>query len=100
MCNSCADKYYFLAFNCVDECPSNYYSVNMECFECSSRCLTCTSNSYTCTSCQISGETPTYLDGSSCVSECSNSYYPDITSGKCLACPTNCLTCTSSNACT
>ncbi|CAD8210851.1 unnamed protein product [Paramecium pentaurelia] len=100
MCTSCIHQYYFHNFTCVQQCESNYYDLNNQCFQCSSNCLTCAGNPNTCTSCLIQGDTPQFLDGTICVSKCQDTYFADITSGKCIQCPNTCTKCTSLTNCT
>ncbi|CAD8124509.1 unnamed protein product [Paramecium sonneborni] len=100
MCTSCIKTYFFSDFSCLQQCQSNYYSINQECLQCSQNCLTCKDTSQTCTSCQVQGDTPLFLDGTICVSKCSDTYFSDLTSGKCTQCPTTCTQCTSLTNCT
>jgi len=58
----------------------------INCVECKSgHCLTCQENYYLQT------------DSFSCLSACSNGYYPS--SGRCIQCKNNCSTCTSASSC-
>ncbi|CAK61267.1 unnamed protein product (macronuclear) [Paramecium tetraurelia] len=100
LCSSCIKPYFFSNFTCIQQCQSNYYAVNQECFQCSSNCLTCNGSAQTCTSCQVQGTTPQFLDGTVCVTKCSDTYFGDVTSGKCIQCPSTCAVCTSLNNCT
>ncbi|CAD8210192.1 unnamed protein product [Paramecium octaurelia] len=99
-CTSCMTSYFFFNFTCIQQCGSNYYSLNHECFECSQNCLTCAGSPDTCTSCLVQGDTPQFLDGTVCVSKCSDTQFADITSGKCIECPNSCTQCTSLTNCT
>src|SRR5262249_42783404 len=78
-------------------CAANQYiSSNNTCTTCTQGCATCT-DANTCQSCS-SGF---FLNGTSCVSTCSDGQYEDASSGQCKPCDSSCATCTGAgtNAC-
>lgn len=79
-------------------CDSLYFIKNGGCERyCHAACTVCTDRTpHKCSNCSQGY----YLDGTSCVTTCSASTYPDPSTGKCLKCPSPCSTCTSSTFCT
>lgn len=74
---------YYLNYNCLPNCPSNYFSDNVtyQCSLCISPCNSCTGpTNSSCSSCIINY----YLLASFCYSSCPTFYYSNITI--CSAC--------------
>ncbi|KAL4474863.1 hypothetical protein ABPG74_001559 [Tetrahymena malaccensis] len=86
-------------FNCVQQCPVNYYyldSASQQCTKCRQGCLTCNDGT-TCTKCDV-GYFFQPLDNT-CQFECKSGQYKDNFSKQCLQCSKNCLKCYSSTYC-
>ncbi|EAR86548.3 hypothetical protein TTHERM_00037250 (macronuclear) [Tetrahymena thermophila SB210] len=113
-CTQCNSGYYKIyisstysdIFNCVENCPINYYldSDKKQCIKCSQGCLTCTNGS-TCTECGAGTCTVCSAGyffqplNNTCVFDCEPGQYKDNQLKKCVNCGNNCLQCYSQTYC-
>ena len=90
-CLSCNSMLFYKNKCYPNSCPSGSYAENGVCFDCSSACLTCVNNRSSCLSCKPG----LFLFSNTCVSSCSNGYFPQTVmgSGVCTICDSSCLTC-------
>lgn len=75
-------------YECIDECPSQFYNNNNFCESCNSNCVTCIDSPIICTSC---GDPTPLLDNNTCVNTCPNGKYPNM--DICNDCHSSCDTC-------
>jgi len=87
--------------SCKSSCPSGYFvnesnSAIPFCQTCSADCLKCVTSSTYCTSCNAT----MYLKNNTCVSNCGDGYYLDMTIYACFICVSPCNTCSAVSTCT
>ena len=115
-CTVCAavgpTPYYLKGTTCVGNCGAGYYntvdgSSNPICLTCSSSitgCTTCSKpgSNVECTVCAAVGPTPYYLKGTTCVSDCSDTFFTSTDANSqpiCRSCLNICQTCDNPNTC-
>ncbi|CDW73754.1 UNKNOWN [Stylonychia lemnae] len=75
---------------CIETCPSTYFSLNNQCLKCESQCAECLGEAGFCTKCSAGF----YKEGSNCVKKCSSDQYvEDAGTQECLKCKSPCQTC-------
>ncbi|XP_030832325.1 scavenger receptor cysteine-rich type 1 protein M160 isoform X1 [Strongylocentrotus purpuratus] len=67
---------------CVDSCEGGYYASGPQCLSCDANCLDCADASNLCTACKA----PSFLQGSSCISECGVGQFGNTLTSRCEAC--------------
>ena len=108
-CSSCSDGYNLYKTQCLESCPSGYYSSSNTCYECSiAFCIEC-DHKGNCSSCDIGFTLTQGVCLVSCptnclkcsysgfCTSCGSGYY--LNQGKCYSCSTGCKICTSSSKC-
>ena len=103
-CTSCESGFYRLekryssgkTFECVHQCPPNYYKSDMSCIPCYLSCSSCVSNSSNgCTSCASGYSRMKERYGTQqtfeCVEKCPSRSY--ASRGRCTPCDISCNTC-------
>lgn len=75
---------------CVPECRRGLFrSSHNTCELCSRKCITCAGSPESCTSCRE----PFFINGTSCLMDCPNGHYVNVSSRTCPPCKAGCLTC-------
>jgi len=82
---------------CISTCSGTFSLYDTVNYLCTSSCsYNLVLSGSTCVMC--SGNTYKDVNSSTCVSNCSNRYYPDTTLHLCAQCDSSCLTCDGPNA--
>ena len=96
-CTGCSGLTSLYLNQCLNSCPTGYYSLSKVCTKCANNCAQCNSTTY-CIVCQL--PSVLYLSSSNtsqCLTSCPNGTIPTVNTPNftyiCKAC-TNCLTCT------
>jgi len=90
-CFSCTAGTSLYNGKCISVCPTGYFSLNSQCFPCSSSCNTCSGSSINCLTCQ--GQL--VLDANAnCVQNCTSiSQFYNQATMQCQNCSNDCLSC-------
>lgn len=97
ICLSCKDGEFLLDNTCLDKCPKGTRAIGLKCEKCNVEfCSDCVASLDTCEKCD---DDKFKLSDTSCVKDCPEQYYTDLTSKTCQLCPTSCQTCTDTHTC-
>ncbi|XP_041464478.1 deleted in malignant brain tumors 1 protein-like [Lytechinus variegatus] len=67
---------------CKESCEVGYYAIGPQCLACDADCLECVGAPNQCTACKA----PSFLQGSSCVSQCGSGQFGNTLTSRCEAC--------------